>query len=382
MQFIFSTESKWQINLLYGNRSYYLTNHTFCPSFVDFLGKMSLDFDRLLSGNVTYTIKKGFRYTELSALAITYRIINIGIIEIDDIAFIGLGKLKKLCSYDRRVAGVKMGKRPNQTKCGLPSDYIQSNLNGGQINGVPVLIVQRKGIKRKSPFFNYLFNGKLLSKYDVLNPTPFVVQKDGELKAYADAGNGKRYWLYPTGKWRLIKESKLKKNIIIENNATNKIRNMNNKKVVRLTESQLHNIIAESVSQILNEIGDTEYGQYMMGRLSRRQYDSGLTDAAKETSAYAMEQPWGARAAYNGRGQRVGDYENSEAFERGDIHQMQLQNRIKDGKMVQAKDYADKIKNTASNYYNQSPMGQKRKEVEAIQNAKSNRQNFSMNQFK
>ena len=31
---------------------------------------------------------------------------------------------------------------------------------------------------------------------------------------------------------------------------------MNNKKVVRLTESQLHNIIAESVNQILNELNE------------------------------------------------------------------------------------------------------------------------------
>ena len=37
-------------------------------------------------------------------------------------------------------------------------------------------------------------------------------------------------------------------------------RNMRNKKVVRLTESQLHNIIAESVSQILTEMVDEGQG--------------------------------------------------------------------------------------------------------------------------
>lgn len=42
--------------------------------------------------------------------------------------------------------------------------------------------------------------------------------------------------------------------IFIEyNNVTNKYRNMNNKKIVRLTESQLHDIIAESVERILSE---------------------------------------------------------------------------------------------------------------------------------
>ena len=46
---------------------------------------------------------------------------------------------------------------------------------------------------------------------------------------------------------------------------------MRNKKVVRLTESQLHNIIVESVSQILKEYGETPKGQYMLGRLAARQ---------------------------------------------------------------------------------------------------------------
>ena len=40
-------------------------------------------------------------------------------------------------------------------------------------------------------------------KYDFINPTPFTVQADGQIKAYADAANGKRYWLYPSGRMRL-----------------------------------------------------------------------------------------------------------------------------------------------------------------------------------
>ena len=48
---------------------------------------------------------------------------------------------------------------------------------------------------------------------------------------------------------------------------------MDNKKIVRLTESQLRNIITESVNQILKEYGETEKGQYMLGRLARRQAD-------------------------------------------------------------------------------------------------------------
>lgn len=39
---------------------------------------------------------------------------------------------------------------------------------------------------------------------------------------------------------------------------------------IRLTESQLHRVIKESVCKILNEIGDTERGQYALGALAAR----------------------------------------------------------------------------------------------------------------
>lgn len=43
------------------------------------------------------------------------------------------------------------------------------------------------------------------------------------------------------------------------------------KKRVKLSESQLKAIIAESVENVLNEIGDTPAGAWMAGRLKRRQ---------------------------------------------------------------------------------------------------------------
>lgn len=45
------------------------------------------------------------------------------------------------------------------------------------------------------------------------------------------------------------------------------------KKVIRLTEKDLHNIIKESVNNALNEIGDTDKGQFALGRLAQRNYD-------------------------------------------------------------------------------------------------------------
>lgn len=56
---------------------------------------------------------------------------------------------------------------------------------------------------------------------------------------------------------------------------------MNNaKKVVRLTESQLHNIIAESVERILMESGNTEWGRYLGGlALARAKRENRKEDA-------------------------------------------------------------------------------------------------------
>lgn len=50
------------------------------------------------------------------------------------------------------------------------------------------------------------------------------------------------------------------------------------KRTVRLTESDLHNIIKESVNKVLNEIGDTPKGRYKMGRVRGRQINRGTSN--------------------------------------------------------------------------------------------------------
>ena len=42
------------------------------------------------------------------------------------------------------------------------------------------------------------------------------------------------------------------------------------KQIIRLTESDLHRIVKESVNNILKEIGDTPRGQYALGQVSQR----------------------------------------------------------------------------------------------------------------
>lgn len=58
------------------------------------------------------------------------------------------------------------------------------------------------------------------------------------------------------------------------------------KKVIRLTESDLHKI----VRQCINEIGDTQFGQNMLGRLATRQaYRDKDTKKANHTIWYAQD---------------------------------------------------------------------------------------------
>ena len=63
--------------------------------------------------------------------------------------------------------------------------------------------------------------------------------------------------------------------------------NMTEKNIIRLTENKLKKVISESVRKVLNEIGDTNRGQYMLGRLHRKHntdanYLSGVDSQARK----------------------------------------------------------------------------------------------------
>ena len=64
------------------------------------------------------------------------------------------------------------------------------------------------------------------------------------------------------------------------------------KNTVQLTESQLKALIAESVRNVLNEIGDTEEGQRAMGKLWGRKLDRkpGDQKSLKALDRYAARQ--------------------------------------------------------------------------------------------
>lgn len=76
---------------------------------------------------------------------------------------------------------------------------------------------------------------------------------------------------------------------VSENKYNKQYTNMN-KKVIRLTESDIHRIVKESVNKVLNEIGDTPKGQYMLGRLmGKKGNESNLRDMQR-VGEYARQQ--------------------------------------------------------------------------------------------
>ena len=138
--------------------------------------------------------------------------------------------------------------------------------------GYPISIQRRKiKVKRLRSFLQALSrnvdacpicNSKKLGQFFDVNGNPiFPNLKQGNYEDESGTQWRMSFFRISTNKVKIyrlyqsasIDESKLKKKIFIENNnATNKFRNINNKKkVVRLTESEFLNIIAESVSQIL-----------------------------------------------------------------------------------------------------------------------------------
>lgn len=63
------------------------------------------------------------------------------------------------------------------------------------------------------------------------------------------------------------------------------------KKIVRLTESDLHRLVERSVRRALNEIGDTKSGQYMLGRVAGRAKDRGDKELYRRAKSYRTESP-------------------------------------------------------------------------------------------
>lgn len=77
-----------------------------------------------------------------------------------------------------------------------------------------------------------------------------------------------------------------------ENNIQMESKNMN-KKLIRLTESDLHRIVKESVNKILNEMSPEMYLNYQKGRLNQ-------ANQAKANGDYDTEMKMRSKAAVGG----------------------------------------------------------------------------------
>lgn len=95
------------------------------------------------------------------------------------------------------------------------------------------------------------------------------------------------------------------------------------KQRVRLTESDLHKIVKESVRRILNEIGETEDGQRALGALQ-------------------------ARKVINANGDTIEDFFNNQAEEGGRIYDYAKEKRSKMGTDTNA--YGNTINPLYKNY--------------------------------
>ena len=84
------------------------------------------------------------------------------------------------------------------------------------------------------------------------------------------------------------------------------------KRTIRLNESELKQIIYESVKKTINEVGETIDGQDKLGRLHGKKSKKGEVDSAKEIEKYAKK-----KATKPFKGGFTRDSKMLDAFEKG-----------------------------------------------------------------
>ena len=115
------------------------------------------------------------------------------------------------------------------------------------------------------------------------------------------------------------------------------------RKILRLTESDLHNLISEAVTMALNEIGDTSRGQFMLARLYQKQEDEGDKKKSDETYEYAQKK---ARNGLNGLNKR-------QRFQRARTIGSDLQRMIDlTNQGIQSKAWGDMAQKNMNGIYN------------------------------
>ena len=87
------------------------------------------------------------------------------------------------------------------------------------------------------------------------------------------------------------------------------------RQIVILNEAQFQKVIAESVKKVINEIGDTPKGQYMLGRLAgRKAYRDNDLEGVVDTNMHAWKQHKSTDS--NGHGIQSDDFTRGVSDER------------------------------------------------------------------
>jgi len=91
------------------------------------------------------------------------------------------------------------------------------------------------------------------------------------------------------------------------------------KHTVKLSESQLRNMVAESVKGVLNEIGDTPAGQWMLGRLAGRQQNRAQGKEPGWNTRYGKIKNTTTDAAQYAKSQRQTPYDDYPFYQGRDL---------------------------------------------------------------
>ena len=114
------------------------------------------------------------------------------------------------------------------------------------------------------------------------------------------------------------------------------------KRTIRLTESDLHRIIKESMTNILNEIGDTKDGQRILGRTAERAHQRAARTSGADARRYkktfndaystatrSSNKHFGGTGKYFDQG-RDDEYDKWEKEHNGNVAESYLHNVVKE----------------------------------------------------
>lgn len=200
MKIVLSDKAHQDINNLF-NYKVELYKNVYCETFKKYLADIFRSLD-IIEKDADKVFKQKDKDLQLINIVVEYT----SFIDKNNDTFIWINRIKYLSKKLNSMIQLCVQERKSKsTKYKLPvsskniSDY-KHIPNGycGQKDGKSIYIVQR--INTSNPIlFNYLYDSKILSKYDFISCGTFF-QYENEYKAKAAASRQNWYWVYTNGK--------------------------------------------------------------------------------------------------------------------------------------------------------------------------------------